>query len=203
MYVVKLGGSLARTAHLRSWLAALAQAGGGRAVLVPGGGSFADAVRETQALQRFDDAHAHRMALLAMEQYGLMLAGLQPALVAAQTADGIRRALDEGRVPVWMPSAMVLGCGDIPAVWDVTSDSLAAWLAGVVGASLLVLIKPIDVSEAQMTCGQLAGRGWVDPLFPRFAHAAGCAIRLLGSGGQPALARMLAGGGAEGLEVRD
>jgi 5-(aminomethyl)-3-furanmethanol phosphate kinase len=203
VYVVKLGGSLARSPELRPWLAVLAQAGGGRAVLVPGGGPFADAVRETQALQRFDDVHAHRMALLAMEQYGLMLVGLESALVAAATPEEIRRALVEGRVPVWMPSAMVLGCAGIPATWDVTSDTLAAWLAGMLGAPLLVLIKSVRVSETQLTLGQLAARGWVDPGFPRFAVAAGCAVRLLGSSEQPALTRMLASGVAEGLEVRE
>ena len=105
---------------LAQWLSAVADAGGGRAVLVPGGGPFADAVRVAQRRQRFDDASAHRMALLAMEQYGLMLTGMQSGLVAADSSAAITRILASGRVPVWMPCAMVLGCPEIPPSWDVT-----------------------------------------------------------------------------------
>src|SRR5215510_16371000 len=67
--VVKLGGSYAHAAELKPWLAAIA-ACAGHVVLVPGGGPFADAVREAQARMGFDDRVAHRMALTAMAQYG-------------------------------------------------------------------------------------------------------------------------------------
>ena len=46
--VVKLGGSHAGSALLRPWLRAI-EAAAGRVVLVPGGGPFADAVRDAQA----------------------------------------------------------------------------------------------------------------------------------------------------------
>ena len=201
MQVVKLGGSLADTGELRAWLAILASAGAGRAVVVPGGGTFADAVRNAQQQQGFDDASAHRMALLAMEQYGLMLAGMEPSLVAADGIAAISSALKDDRVPVWMPSGMVLGCEDIPATWDATSDSLAAWLARVLGASLLILVKSVRVTQSRADAEELVRRGWVDPLFPRSAAGAGCPIRLLGSGDQAVLTRMLNGEAPGGLEV--
>src|SRR3546814_1733087 len=91
LWVVKLGGSLAGGPELTGWLDALA-AGGGSIVLVPGGGPFADAVRTMQRRWSFGDATAHHLALLAMEQYGLMLAGLQPVLrPAASRAANLRR----------------------------------------------------------------------------------------------------------------
>jgi 5-(aminomethyl)-3-furanmethanol phosphate kinase len=199
--IVKLGGSIALSPELPAWLAVLVRVGAGRVVLVPGGGPFADAVRAAQQKQHFDDASAHRMALLAMEQYGVMLTGMQSQLAAAPSGAAIARELGRARVPVWMPSAMVLACREIPEIWDVTSDSLAAWLAGQLGAGLLVLVKSLPVSETQATAEQLASCGWVDPLFPRFAVAARCPIRLLGNNDQTRLTRMLSGGVAEGLEV--
>ena len=201
MQVVKLGGSLADAGELRAWLAILASAGPGRAVVVPGGGAFADAVRAAQQQLGFDDTSAHQMALLAMEQYGLMLAGMEPTLVAADDIPAIFSALKDDRVPVWMPCAMVLGCEDIPASWDVTSDSLAAWLARVLGASLLILVKSVRITQTHADAGELVRRGWVDPLFPRSAAGAGCPIRLLGSGDQAYLTRMLNGAALGGLEV--
>jgi aspartokinase-like uncharacterized kinase len=199
--IVKLGGSIALSPELPAWLAVLVRVGAGRVVLVPGGGPFADAVRAAQQKQHFDDASAHRMALLAMEQYGVMLTGMQSQLAVAPSGAAIARELGRARVPVWMPSAMVLACREIPEIWDVTSDSLAAWLAGQLGAGLLVLVKSLPVSETQATAEQLASCGWVDPLFPRFAVAARCPIRLLGNNDQTRLTRMLSGGVAEGLEV--
>jgi len=199
--IVKLGGSLASSPSLRGWLDVFASAGAGRMVIVPGGGPFADAVRALQPQQGFDDVSAHRMALLAMEQFGRMLIGIHPGFVAADSASTIGYARARGEVPVWMPSAMVLACADIPASWNVTSDSLAAWLAGEVHATLLVLVKSVEVTEAQATVTELVSRRWVDAEFPRFAAAAGCPVRILGRDDQPVLARMLASNEPKGLEV--
>src|SRR5260221_6528865 len=148
--VVKLGGSLAFAAALTDWLAALAS-GRGRAVLVPGGGPFADQVREAQRRRPFDDATAHRMALLAMEQYGLLLCGLHPALRPAKSRAEIAWLRRQGLVPVWLPSAMALGQPEIEESWDVTSDSLAAWLAGALGLRQLVLVKSAPPPEPATT----------------------------------------------------
>src|SRR5947208_3336037 len=103
-WVVKLGGSHAFAPHLRDWIDALAGCGG-RVVIVPGGGPFADTVRSAQEAIGFDDAGAHHMALLAMEQFGCALASLNKALQLASSLAAIRRALDAGHVPVWGPTA--------------------------------------------------------------------------------------------------
>ena len=162
--VVKLGGSLAFAPALTAWLAALA-AGGGRAILVPGGGPFADQVREAQRRCSFDDATAHRMALLAMEQYGLMLCGLNSALRPAATRAAVARVRRQGLVPVWLPSAMALGRPEIAESWDVTSDSLAAWLTGTLGLRHLVLVKSAPPPEPATT-ERLAAAGYIDPMLP-------------------------------------
>ena len=172
MWVVKLGGSLSDSDDLSSWLDALAVLGGGRLVIVPGGGPFADQVRRSQARWGFDEVTAHHMALLAMEQYGWMLAGMRPELKRASSLAEIRQALSEGRVPVWLPGQLV-GCAqDIPASWDLTSDSLAAWLANILAAECLILIKSVQPAESVVSAAALADCGLVDPLFPAFtAHA--------------------------------
>lgn len=83
MWVVKLGGSLAASDRLPDWLRSLA--GRSDLVLVPGGGPFADQVRAMQARWGFDDATAHHLALLAMEQFGRMLCALLAGLASAAT----------------------------------------------------------------------------------------------------------------------
>src|SRR6266478_10018988 len=115
--VVKLGGSFAFSPYLRDWIAAIAGCAG-RTVVVPGGGPFADVVRAGQARMGFDDLAAHRMGLLAMEQYGCAIKSLHEKLSLAETLDSIRCGLVTGQIPVWLSSRMVLGASDIPQSWD-------------------------------------------------------------------------------------
>ncbi len=170
--IVKLGGSLTGSAPLMGWVETLA-ACGGHVIVVPGGGPFADAVREAQAKIGFGDAVAHHMALLAMEQYGRALASLRPGFLIAGSAMVIRRVLHEGRVPVWAPVEMALQAAEIPASWDVTSDSLAAWLAGRIGASRLLLVKRGGPFEGRVQAAELVAWGVVDGAFPRFLSESG------------------------------
>jgi len=169
--IVKLGGSLAGAPHVKDWLTALA-ACGGRVVIVPGGGPFADAVRSAQAAMGFDDRAAHHMALLAMEQFAIALCALEPRLAAAASFVAIDQALRDGRAPVWLPSRIALGARDLPQSWDLTSDSLAAWLAARLGIRRVLLVKhglrlgdPHDLDA-------LTADGVVDPLFAHTLRAA-------------------------------
>src|ERR1700676_2401719 len=109
--IVKLGGSHALEPHLRDWLAMLARCRG-RAIVVPGGGLFADQVRRMQAAMGFDDRAAHQMALLAMEQFGAAICSLEPRLIPAFSLRGLHQILGESRTPVWMATKMTLEAAD-------------------------------------------------------------------------------------------
>jgi dihydroneopterin aldolase len=198
--VVKLGGSLASSADLSVWIEAIASHGGAL-VVVPGGGPFADAVRDAQQRIGFDDDAAHHMALLAMDQYGLALASLDGKLELADSAASIGRLLRTGRVPVWSPTRMVIGARDIPPSWDVTSDSLSAWLAGKLHSRRLILVKHVAGSEPSVSAAQLASDGVVDPLFPRFLHASGASGVIAGPSDHRKLAALLDGKPAAGVPI--
>jgi dihydroneopterin aldolase len=170
--VVKLGGSFALSPHLREWIAAIATRAG-RIVIVPGGGPFADVVRIAQAPMGFDDRAAHRMGLLAMEQYGHAIASLDEWLSPADSLESIHRNLADGKVPVWLPAGMVSADASIPPSWDVTSDSLAAWLAGKIGAKRLVLVKHVEATENAVRAADLTARGIIDKAFVDFLVASG------------------------------
>jgi dihydroneopterin aldolase len=188
--VIKLGGSFAFSACLPDWIAAIADCAG-RIVVVPGGGPFADVVRAAQAQMGFDDRAAHRMALLAMEQYGCAIKSLHEALSLADSVESIRRDLAHDRVPVWLPTQMALSATDIPHSWDVTSDSLAAWLAGKIGAERLLLVKHVEPAQGPVRAADLAARNIVDKAFAKFLTASGVSAFILGPGDHAALARLL------------
>jgi aspartokinase-like uncharacterized kinase len=141
--VVKVGGSLlANTAQLDIVLKVLARLSRERRlVVVPGGGPFADAVREIDRRLALSDTAAHWMAVLAMDQYGhLLVARLGGSVLVSRPAE-ITEAIESGLLPVVAPSRWLREADPLPHSWDVTSDSVAAWIAGALGAARLVLVK--------------------------------------------------------------
>jgi dihydroneopterin aldolase len=97
------------------------------------------------------------MAVLAMDQSAhLIAARLAGGTLVANCRD-MRMALDAGRVPVLAPSQWLREADPLPHSWDVTSDSIAAWVAGAVGARRLVLVKPAGAAGADL----------IDPYFSR------------------------------------
>jgi 5-(aminomethyl)-3-furanmethanol phosphate kinase len=180
MWVFKLGGSLSDTNSLKIWLRMLAERGAGKAVIVPGGGAFADTVRAQQSQLRFDDRSAHRMALLAMAQYGYALCALEPRLSAARNVDAVRGALARQQIPVWLPFDLLETRADVEESWRMSSDSLAAWLAQQIDARHLVLVKNIAIERgAQMAA--LAVAGVVDQLFVEHARRGEFAVEVVGA----------------------
>ena len=198
--VVKLGGSHAFSEHLAGWVDAIAGCAG-HVIVVPGGGPFADAVRDAQPRIGFNDDAAHHMALLAMEQYGYALASLDGTFVAADSPAAIEHAREATKVPVWMPSRMALAAKDIASSWDVTSDSLAAWLAGQLGARQLLLVKHVSLSGTAVALPELIARGIVDKAFAAFLKAAKVPAAVLGPADQALLGTVIKTGSAAGTRI--
>jgi 5-(aminomethyl)-3-furanmethanol phosphate kinase len=199
--VVKVGGSLAFSKHLRPWVEALAGCAG-RVVIVPGGGPFADAVRLAQTRMGFHDQTAHHLAVLAMEQYGRALASLASILSPADSADAIRDGLTAGRVPVWMPSLMVLRAGDITQSWSVTSDSLAAWLAGRIGANQLLLIKHAKNLSGRADGKDLIAAGMLDEAFAIYLKRSAAAAYVVGPSDHATAGAAIRAGATAGIPVQ-
>jgi aspartokinase-like uncharacterized kinase len=177
--VVKLGGSLAGDPALAHWLRELAGNRIARFVAVPGGGPFADAVRAAQGLWQFSDEVAHVMAIVAMDQFGHMLCGIEAGSIACSTLPQIERAWASGRLPVWLPSYLMSADRRLPRNWRVTSDTIAAWLARALGAAGVLLVKSCDLPDEPDDPASLALAGIVDPFLPDFLSGNGLALRLV------------------------
>lgn len=175
MRVVKLGGSLHGDALLPQWLALVAECG---AVLVSGGGRYADEVRSAQQRWGFDDLAAHNMAVLAMAQGALLCRALQPQIALARDEPDIARLQREGRACAWMPLSLLREASDELTSWDTTSDSLALWLAKRLKAEALLVVKSCQV-DASRPLAQLAEARVLDARFPALARDAAFPIELL------------------------
>ena len=178
--MIKVGGSLCNEADLRAgateWAALAADY---RLLWLPGGGPFADQVRAIDARFHLSDSTAHWMAVLAMDQYGYLLADVMPGAVLVRDLDAAADACAAGYPAILAPSALLLRLDPLPHSWQVTSDSLAAWLAGYASIRLLVLLKAVagvyhDDPQAgvasllpEISKHALARCGVVDPYFAR------------------------------------
>ncbi|MDD1728100.1 MAG: uridylate kinase [Methanospirillum sp.] len=139
--VIKIGGSL--LPHAKIIIRVILESNR-PALILPGGGIFADAVRKTET----EGTIAHWMAIAGMEQYGWFLSGfgiettVYPELI--------------NKPRVLLPYRYLQEVDPLPHTWDVTSDTISAWLADQIGAELLILksidqIRAIDIPLDQIT----------------------------------------------------
>lgn len=178
MWVVKLGGSLGRDALLPRWLELLAELGGGRVIIVPGGGVFTDQARDAQAWWQLDDLAAHNIAVLGMAQMAALMQGLCAALQPASDEQGLKRVLQKGQPALWLPIDLLRAAPDELTHWAITSDSLALWLAQRLHAERLLVVKSCTV-DAKRSLSELSDDGVLDADFARRARGAAFPIDLL------------------------
>ncbi|TAN67790.1 MAG: uridylate kinase [Methylobacter sp.] len=179
MIIIKLGGSLSRSDTLIDCLNAVEKNYQGRAVvIVPGGGAFADQVRLAQQHWQFDDTTAHQMAVLAMQQMALMFKGLKPGFAIVHTINAIQSTLNRQSPVIWSPDITELDNAGIPASWDISSDSLAAWLAKTLSATELILVKSAAI-DASLSLHQLTEQHIIDNAFCDFIAQAAFKIQIV------------------------
>ncbi len=170
MIVIKLGGSLAVSGKLKACLDKIDQIRQDRpTIIVPGGGLFADQVRSSQQQWQFDDRTAHQMAILAMQQMGLMFKALKPHYANANSIAALRGLSEHQDVVIWAPDIGELDEAGIPSSWDISSDSLSAWLAQTIGADALILVKSATIGENEGVL-KLVERSVVDKSFYEYTQ---------------------------------
>ncbi len=181
--VLKMGGSLSGNKGLETLCREIGSlAPRHRLLVVPGGGAFADQVREAYLRYNLNETAAHRMALLAMDQYGYLLSHLISGSCLTTDLHSACQAAESGRVAILLPSELVMKSDPLPHSWQVTSDTIAAWVADQAHCRRLILLKDVDglfsvapaknpAAEliAELSVGQLAERnGGVDEYLCRF-----------------------------------
>lgn len=135
MILIKLGGSLIRNS--RMIVKNLVEYTNSNStsetiIIVPGGSIFADTIRRVNP----GEESAHWMAVLAMEQYGYYLADG----TGAELIDSLE--IPEKGIYILLPYRILKEKDELPHTWNVTSDTIAAWVALQLGARF---IKVTDV----------------------------------------------------------
>jgi len=173
--VVKVGGSLlsfpSLIPALQGWLAAQPHANN---VLVAGGGKFADAIREADERFSIGEESSHWLCIEALGISARLLAAILPESQLIATFEQLMSALrsdNHGHLIIFCPRDFMHEVEPfahdhpLPHTWNVTTDSIAARLAELIGADDTVLLKPTDppTDEAMV-------EGFVDGYFPTAAE---------------------------------
>ena len=152
-----------------------------RLVVFPGGGPFADTVRDLDGKLGLTPSSAHWMAILGMDQYAHVLAEQIAGAVIVDGSAGIAEVNERGGVPVLAPHRWLKSADELPHTWSVTSDSLASYIAALLGAHRRGVIKPQE--------------GGIELMDAHFARALpdGIELRVLGPKQLDQLEDLLAG----------
>lgn len=152
LIVIKLGGSLIyhEAGQILYRLGAVIQQISQQqpVAIVPGGGPFADTVRQYGQELKLTEATCHPMALLSMDQFGYLLQQFIPESRLVEISG------PENRQSILPMQPAILLCSrhinqisdsEMPRCWNATSDSIAAYLAKMLNAAMLIMLKSVDV----------------------------------------------------------
>lgn len=175
--VIKVGGSLfdwdLLPGELDRWLSRQNHC---CQLLVAGGGALVDTIREYDRRFQLSAEEAHRLCIEAMGVSSQMLSYLLPGTRRISQIDDLlqRCSTSNSKVrlmvefPTWLNRSQHELSQRLPASWDVTSDSIAAGIAGQLGGCELTLLKSCAPPDIQ-SLPALAGQGYVDRHFPNLA----------------------------------
>jgi len=169
--VVKVGGSLLEWEELPERLDAYLKSRRKELIfLIAGGGRAVDLIRDLDHRHGLGDERAHALALYALDLSAHILASLVSGLEVVESPDLIAKICAEGRIPV-LATRRFVNADDgsafepLPHNWSVTSDSIAARMATLIGAKELVLLKSAPLPEGADRV-EAARLGLVDAVFP-------------------------------------
>lgn len=137
--VIKLGGSLMDCASsLIRKVNDITCQGLQSVLIIPGGAVFADNVRSFQETSGISGDAAHWMAILAMEQYAYYLSDISGVPLTNELE------INEPGVNILLPYTILReDDSGLEHSWDVTSDTISAWVAQRTG-SMLVKVTDVD-----------------------------------------------------------
>lgn len=184
--VIKVGGSLFGLPDLKDRLVNLLSGlKDSQPLLLAGGGKAADLVRGWDQMYDLPQGNWHSLAIQAMELNNALLCYLLPNARRVFNIAEAEHLWRVGLTPVLAINDYLVDThseqyADLPTSWDVTSDSIAAWITLTWPADELILLKSVDLPD-KASVAELTAAGLIDPYFPQLAddlpHLRWCNLR--------------------------
>lgn len=167
--VLKLGGSLFDLPDLAPRLLEISQiAGCSHPVVVPGGGGFAEEIRKLDQQHGFEVEQSHALSIYSLSLSSRFVAGLSSRFFRVKSGTELEATWSEGSLPILDVAEFTVAHAPLPSSWEVTSDSIAAWIASLHPKSKLILLKSVELPQ-KISMEAAASAGIVDGHFPHMA----------------------------------
>ncbi|QDT44547.1 Uridylate kinase [Gimesia alba] len=174
--VIKVGGSLFDLPDLCTRLQrVLDHLENATPLIVCGGGTAADLVRDWDRRHHLGESKSHWLAIQAMMLNERLLCALLPDASLVSSPSAAAQVWNAGRTPVlcayeYLTQTSSSDFATLPESWDVTSDSIAAWITLTWPADELILLKSVEFPSGQSVC-ELTENGFVDAYLPQLANS--------------------------------
>ena len=141
MKIVKLGGSLQEKGReIIRFLSNYAEKNAHTVIIIPGGGHFVERIKELSEQEVISDDAAHWMAVLGMHQYGFYLAD-GSGIEIVESVEELRNVV---HICLLLPYTLLKADDSLPHTWNVTSDTIAAFVANKVGETSFIKLTDVD-----------------------------------------------------------
>ncbi|QDT96047.1 amino acid kinase family protein [Gimesia aquarii] len=174
--VIKIGGSLFDLPDLAGRIAKLLDSlENTKPLIVCGGGKTVDVVRSWDQTHQLGDRAAHWLAIQSLMLNDQLLCQLLPDARIITSPSEAKVVWQERGVPIlsayaYLQQTLVPQVTQLPESWDVTSDSIAAWVSLTWPADELILLKSIELPKDRSP-SKLALAGLVDSYLPTIAES--------------------------------
>ena len=146
MISIKIGGSLLGNKKLTHFLKLIVKQKK-RCVLIPGGGIFADTVRQQQRKLKFDNLTAHNLSVLSMLQVGYILQSkITNYCEIISNVDQLSYSKNHN-VYIWNPEQEICRKKNTHTNWDMTSDTIALKVSKQINSNILIIVKSCEISS--------------------------------------------------------
>jgi len=146
-WVIKIGGSL----FPESAISLINELEGTNTLLVIGGGDFANLIRKYDMEIGFSNDVTHETAINSMDILAKLLNDKFNFTKLAKTINQAVKISNDGQIPILLCSELLLIEDPFEHTWDVTSDSIAAYISHLINAKLLIATNVNGIYTRQPT----------------------------------------------------
>ncbi len=111
-------------------------------IIIPGGGSYANFIRELDKELKIGDTMAHWMAIYAMDYNGKIIGKQYPNIKLTDDFEELKK--NDNMIYLFLTFKYLKELDELPYSWDITSDSISLYIANKLQIGECYLIKKVD-----------------------------------------------------------
>ncbi|ENN96420.1 aspartate/glutamate/uridylate kinase [Methanocaldococcus villosus KIN24-T80] len=141
MNIIKIGGSL--TYYIKPLLESLKSYKREEIIIIPGGGKFADTLREIDKNLSLSPSISHKLAIKCMDILGEVFSDIG-GIKAYDNLFDLKREIKKERIAILLPSKLLLSTDISEHSWNVTSDSLTLYISKFLNVKNIIIATDVD-----------------------------------------------------------